>query len=215
MTLRAELYFSYRSPYSYLGMKRYRELTRRYDLEIEVRPVFPIAIRDPGFFDREDPQWLGYLLKDVVRLAEFTGQPFARPNPDPVNMDNATREISNEQPHIRPVTYMGVEAARRGRGMAFTSEVSSMIWGGTKAWNADGNMTVACARAGLDFADMAKAIEGREAEYEAAVEANQAALEDAGHWGVPTLVFDGEPFFGQDRTEMALWRMRGAGLKER
>ena len=31
----------------------------------------------------------------------------------------------------------------------------------------------------------------------------QQALEDAGHWGVPTLVFDGEPFFGQDRIAIA------------
>jgi len=33
--------------------------------------------------------------------------------------------------------------------------------------------------------------------------ANQDALKAAGHWGVPTLVFDGEPFFGQDRIAMA------------
>ena len=45
--------------------------------------------------------------------------------------------------------------------------------------------------------------------------ANQAALEAAGHWGVPTLVFQGEPFFGQDRIDVALWRMQAAGLTPR
>ena len=47
----------------------------------------------------------------------------------------------------------------------------------------------------------------READAEALdaeVAANQAALEAAGHWGVPTLVFKGEPFFGQDRIDLAL-----------
>jgi 2-hydroxychromene-2-carboxylate isomerase len=32
---------------------------------------------------------------------------------------------------------------------------------------------------------------------------------------VPTLVFDGEPFFGQDRIDMCLWRMREKGLAPR
>ena len=45
--------------------------------------------------------------------------------------------------------------------------------------------------------------------------ANQVALEIAGHWGVPTLVFEGEPFFGQDRIEMARWRMEQKGLASR
>ena len=39
--------------------------------------------------------------------------------------------------------------------------------------------------------------------------------EDAGHWGVPTLVFEGEPFFGQDRIAMAKWRMEQKGLQPR
>ena len=47
------------------------------------------------------------------------------------------------------------------------------------------------------------------------IAANQTALEQAGHWGVPTLVFDGEPFFGQDRIELALWRMQQKGLEGR
>jgi 2-hydroxychromene-2-carboxylate isomerase len=32
---------------------------------------------------------------------------------------------------------------------------------------------------------------------------------------VPTLVFEGEPFFGQDRIEMAKWRMEQKGLTKR
>jgi 2-hydroxychromene-2-carboxylate isomerase len=32
---------------------------------------------------------------------------------------------------------------------------------------------------------------------------------------VPTLVFEGEPFFGQDRIAMATWRMEQKGLQRR
>ena len=52
-------------------------------------------------------------------------------------------------------------------------------------------------------------------DLEAAITINHAELEEAGHWGVPTLVFDEEPFFGQDRIDMAVWRMKQNGLKER
>ena len=50
MTLAAELYFSFRSPYSYLAVGRYRALAEDYDLEIALRPVYPLAIRQPDFF---------------------------------------------------------------------------------------------------------------------------------------------------------------------
>jgi 2-hydroxychromene-2-carboxylate isomerase len=29
-----------------------------------------------------------------------------------------------------------------------------------------------------------------------------------GHWGVPTFVFEKEPFFGQDRIDLLIWRMQ-------
>ncbi|NNC72944.1 MAG: 2-hydroxychromene-2-carboxylate isomerase, partial [Sphingomonadaceae bacterium] len=70
-------------------------------------------------------------------------------------------------------------------------------------------------RAGLDMAELdGEATRDAEA-LDAEVEANQAALEEAGHWGVPTLVFEGEPFFGQDRIDVAMWRMKQKGLEKR
>jgi hypothetical protein len=44
---------------------------------------------------------------------------------------------------------------------------------------------------------------------------NQSDLEAAGHWGVPTMVFQGEPFFGQDRIDLLVWRLQQHGLARR
>ena len=33
--------------------------------------------------------------------------------------------------------------------------------------------------------------------------------------GVPTFVFENEPFFGQDRIDLLIWRMQGTGLTRR
>ena len=44
------------------------------------------------------------------------------------------------------------------------------------------------------------------------VEANQTAQRAGGHYGVPLMVFEGEPFFGQDRFDQFKWRMEQKGL---
>ena len=45
MTLIFDLFWSYRSPYSYLATLRLAEMEREYDLMINVRPVYPLAVR--------------------------------------------------------------------------------------------------------------------------------------------------------------------------
>jgi 2-hydroxychromene-2-carboxylate isomerase len=68
---------------------------------------------------------------------------------------------------------------------------------------------------GLDLEEMDKAIAARPEHYDNIAAQNQKALEEAGHWGVPTTVFKGEPFFGQDRLDVLLWRLKQHGLSER
>lgn len=216
MTLDADLFWSFRSPYSYLGMERYKAMVRDHDLVLNVRPVYPIAIRTPAFFSQINPLWPRYLMRDVFRVAEYEGLPFAWPQPDPVVMDMATRTIPKEQPYIHRLTRLGIEAVNRGRGLEFIDSVSRKIWGeGVKNWHEGGHLAEAADRAGLDLAEMEAAIAGHEDDYEKQIRANEDALEVAGHWGVPTLAFRGEPFFGQDRIDMCIWRMKQAGLKAR
>jgi len=126
-----------------------------------------------------------------------------------------TRKIADEQPYIFRLTRLGQAAARRGKSLAFCDEVSRLIWGGAENWHDGDHLAGAAMRAGLDLDELdAQAIKDAEV-IDAEIAANQAALEAAGHWGVPTLVFDGEPFFGQDRIEMAVWRMQQKGLVAR
>ena len=215
MTLTAELYFSFRSPYSYLAVGRYRAMTEKYDLDIALRPVWPLAIREPDFFERNHPNWLGYTMRDMLRVAQFHDIPFGAPRPDPIVQDVATRRIAADQPHIRRVTRMGQAAARRGSGLPFAHEAGQLIWGGQENWHEGDHLASALARGGLDPAEIEREVAAQPDALDAEIAANQDALEAAGHWGVPTLVFDGEPFFGQDRIEMVRWRMDQKGLTER
>src|SRR4051812_12898420 len=45
MTLSVDLFFSFRSPYSYLALPRVLKLVADYDLDLNLRPVYPLAVR--------------------------------------------------------------------------------------------------------------------------------------------------------------------------
>jgi 2-hydroxychromene-2-carboxylate isomerase len=215
MPLAVDVFWSFRSPYSYLATGRLVELARRFDLELRVRVVLPIAVRIPGFFEQVNPLWPPYLLRDTMRLAEWLGVPFAWPAPDPIVQEWPSRRVAAEQPYIFRLTRLGALAAERGRGLAFIDEVSRLIWGGTAGWNEGTHLADATARAGADLAEMETTIGRDAARLDAVIEQNHGELEAAGHWGVPTMVFQGEPFFGQDRLDLLVWRLRQHGLRER
>jgi 2-hydroxychromene-2-carboxylate isomerase len=215
MSFRLDLFWSFRSPYSYLATPRLVQMQHAYDLDIAVRPVYPIALRIPGFFKKVNPLWPPYLMKDCARIAEMNGIPFAWPSPDPIVQDFTTMDIAADQPYIHRLTRLGVAANRRGRGLAFIDEVSRLTFGGVKGWHQGDHLARAATRAGLDLAELDAAITADPQSYETEIEANEAAQKAAGHWGVPLMVFRGEPFFGQDRLDVLLWRMRYAGLSRR
>jgi 2-hydroxychromene-2-carboxylate isomerase len=62
---------------------------------------------------------------------------------------------------------------------------------------------------------MSAAVDADPARFAAVVEENQVAQRAAGHWGVPMMVFNGEPFFGQDRFDQLRWRLESQGLQRR
>jgi len=213
--LKADLYFSFRSPYSYLAIGRYRALMESHAVEIALRPVWPLAVREPDFFETNHPNWLRYTMMDMVRAAQFHGIPFGIPRPDPIVQDTTTRKIAADQPYIKRITRLGQAAARRGNGVAFAHEAAQLIWGGADNWHEGDHLAGAAERAGLDLAELDAEIAAQPEDFDTQIAANQQALEEAGHWGVPTLVFDGEPFFGQDRIDMVKWRMEQKGLEPR
>jgi 2-hydroxychromene-2-carboxylate isomerase len=210
-----DVFWSFRSPYSYLATPRLIEIRRDYDVDVRFRPVRPLAVRDAGFFERIDPRWPMYVVRDVFRLAQMQGLPFAPPRPDPIVQDMATRQIAAEQPYIGRLTRLGVAACETGDGLAFADEVARRIWGGTPNWHEGSHLADAAAKAGLDWAALDTAEREDAARLDAVIAENEAAQAASGHWGVPLMVFDGEPFFGQDRLDVLVWRMQQNGLAKR
>lgn len=210
-----DVYWSFRSPYSYLATRRLRTVAQTWDIPVRPKPVYPIAIRTPEFFSEIRPQWVPYLMSDIVRLSQYLGLPLGPLNPDPVVMNMATREIAEQQPHIHRLTRLGILACEVGdeAGWAFMDEVSSTIWSG-QPWTEGSVLADAVARAGLDLAEMDAQQDAESARLTDVIEANQAE-QDKHHWGVPLMVFEDESFFGQDRIDLLEWRLGQAGIAKR
>ncbi len=216
MTLTFDFYYSFRSPYSYLALPQVEKLAREFDVEPRMRIVLPIALRIPGFFKSVNPLWPPYLLRDTFRIAQMHDIPYRWPRPDPIVMDMAAGEVAAEQPYIFRVSRLGVAAARAGVGLSFVRRAAHKIWSGEiDNWHEGAHIDDALSASGLDPAALNAEIAINASDIDAEIAANEAAQRNAGHWGVPLFVFEDEPFFGQDRLDHLIWRMRQRGLSPR
>jgi 2-hydroxychromene-2-carboxylate isomerase len=216
MTLSVDLFFSFRSPYSYLALPKTLKLAADYDVTVSVRPVYPLAVRVPGFFKKTNPQFARYVVLDSSRVAKQANVPFRFPRPDPIVQDMATLEVAEHQPYIHRLTRLGAMAQLEGRSLAFVNAVSRVLWDGSvNGWNEGDHLANAAAKAGFDLAAMDTAITADPDPCEKVIAGNEKEHAASGHWGVPTFVFENEPFFGQDRIDLLIWRMQGKGLTRR
>jgi 2-hydroxychromene-2-carboxylate isomerase len=214
--LEFDFYFSFRSPYSYLATPGIDALAAEFEVHPRIRIVLPIAVRMPGFFQKAHPQWLPYLVRDTVRTAEVNGIPFRWPRPDPIVQDRSSREVASEQPYIHHVSRMGAAAEKAGAGFAFVLHAAHMMWSGSvDNWHQGRHLIEAADRAGIDGEALDLAVRSQPDLYDSMIAENHAAQEGAGHWGVPLFVYDGEPFFGQDRIDHLVFRLKQNGLKAR
>jgi 2-hydroxychromene-2-carboxylate isomerase len=216
MTLSVDLFFSFRSPYSYLALPKTLKMAADYDVAVNLRPVYPLAVRVPGFFKTTNPQFARYVVLDSRRVAQHENIPFRFPRPDPIVQDMTTLDVAEHQPYIHRLTRLGAAAQLEARSLAFTSAISPVLWDGSvKGWNEGDRLAKAATAAGFDLAAMDTAVAADPDRYEQVIKGNEDAHAASGHWGVPTFVFENEPFFGQDRIDLLIWRMESKGLTRR
>lgn len=216
MTLSVDLFYSFRSPYSYLALPRTMQLVADYDLTVNLRPVYPLAVRVPGFFKKTNPKFARYVMLDASRVAQKENIPFRFPRPDPIVQDMTTLEVAAHQPYIHRLTRLGAAAQIEGKSLPFTYAIARVLWDGSIAgWPEGDHLAKAAAAAGFDLAAMDAAIAADPDRYEKIIAGNEHDHDKSGHWGVPTFVFENEPFFGQDRIDLLVWRMESKGLTRR
>ena len=215
--MKIDLYFSYRSPYSYLILPRMLKLKEKYDIEINFKVVYPIAIRMPEWFEGKNFfTFFFFKMIDMRLQAKKLGIPFtSKLKPDPIRQNIMTGKISSHQPYIFDICHLGQMAQIKGVGMEFAFEVSSLIFGGVENWNTDENLSEAAKKVGLDLNQLRESVNVHDEEIIGQIKQNQVDQLNAGHHGVPLTDIGDKHFFGQDQFDKIMETLKENGLKER
>lgn len=188
-----EFFFSFRSPYSYLAAPRAFALSHHHDVELICRGVRPMAMRGQPLPRAKQL----YILRDAAREAARLGMPFGKIH-DPLG-EGVWRCLCVAE-HAREVGNLG----------EFVKNASRGIWAEGADVLRDAVLRKICERSGLAWADCLAAISNPL--HRQHVEQNTARLARLGQWGVPTFIFDGQAYWGQDRIVDLEDALRDAGL---
>jgi len=179
------------SPYVYLGHERFMELARRHGVEIDIKPfdIGRVFAQSGGLpLPKRAPQRQAYRLVELERWSSFLGLPLnLHPRFFPVSGDPAAKLIIAAKAH-------GIDAA-----LALSGRISRAIWTEEKDISDPDTLAALAQAAGLDGAALLAASKGEDVAAEYARNTDDAIA--AGVFGAPWYVFEGEPFWGQDRLD--------------
>lgn len=179
------------SPWTYLGHERFVRIAREAAAVVRVRPmdlgrIFPLSGGLP--LARRAPQRQAYRLVELRRFSAHLGLPLTlHPRFFPVSGDPAARLI------VAVDQQDGTEAALR-----ITGAVLAAVWAQERDIASDEVLGQLLAECGLPAARLATS---RAPEVQQRYEAHTQAAIDAGVFGAPSYVIDGELFWGQDRLD--------------
>ena len=175
-----EMFYSFRSPYSYLALKRTFDIADAFGLTLEVKPVLPMVMRGMAV---PKPKLL-YIAKDACREAERLGIPFGKMF-DPVGL-GAERCIA--------AFYY---AKSQGRERDFLLAAGKAIWSEGIDVATDEGMEHVAERSGLFWPELKGSMTLDD--WRTTAEENRNAMTEAGVWGVPSFRIGEVALWGQDR----------------
>ena len=192
MSRTVDYYFAPQSPWAYLGHERLAAIAKAAGATLRVLPVdlggkvFPISGGLP--LPKRAPQRQAYRLQELRRYSDYLNAPLhVQPKFFPVAGDDAARLI------IAVDLHDGTEAAMRISGAVLAA-----------VWAQERNIADAKVLAEL-LAECSLNAQRLEQSYSQAADERYEAYTqqaiDAGVFGAPSYVIDGEIFWGQDRLD--------------
>ncbi|WP_331691989.1 2-hydroxychromene-2-carboxylate isomerase [Pandoraea sputorum] len=192
MSLTCEYFLATQSPYVYLGHARFVALARRYGVQIQLKPMdlgrvfsgsggLPLAKRAP--------QRQAYRLVELARWSKYLGLPLnLEPKFFPVSGDPAAKLV------IATQLAHGTDKA-----LELVGTVSNALWVEERNIADDATLQDLADSLSLDGKSLLAASQG--ASVQAAYDANTDDAAAAGVYGAPWFVFEGQPYWGQDRLD--------------
>jgi 2-hydroxychromene-2-carboxylate isomerase len=199
MAAHIDYYFAPQSPWAYLGHQRFWDLARQAGAAVQVLPVdlgkiFP---RSGGLpLGQRAPQRQAYRLVELKRFADWLDLPLnLHPSYFPVPGDQAARLI------LAVAGSQGSDAAMR-----LSSAVLKAVWAEQRNIDDAGTLAQLLAECSLPAGALE---ESRSPAVQQRYESATQQAFDAGVFGAPSYVIDGELFWGQDRLDFVQRRLAG------
>lgn len=198
MTKTIDFFFSIGSPWAFIGLEPFAALTARHGATI--RPhVIPLIEDNGGIYSRNRPEARrAYWTKDLKRWAALRGKV--------LNFDNRAA-LSDPA----PAGLMVVAAIEAGQDwLKLTTALQEAFWGrGEDIGNTEIRRAIATSAgfdaAALDELGQSEAVQARRtSSYETA--------KAAGVFGLPTFLYEGELYWGQDSLPFLERHLKGEKL---
>jgi len=192
-----DYYFAPQSPWVYLGHARLTELLQRTNTEVRMRPadfghIFSVSGGLP--LPQRAPQRQAYRLVELRRFSQALGVPLnPQPRHFPLPGDPSALLITAVAAHD------GAAAAMR-----LTGAIGQAIWTQERNMADATELAAVLAECGLDAERLAQA---QDAQTKALYVQHTREAVDAGVFGAPSYVVDGEIFWGQDRLDFVERRL--------
>lgn len=191
--LTCEMWFSYRSPYSYIALEQIEALLAPYNIPLTLKPVFPMVVR--GLQVPTVKRM--YIVRDAKREADRLHIPFGELcDPLGTGVDNCIA-----------LSYW---ASQRGSLMAFARSAMRGIWAEARDVGEYVDLRHVVERAGLPWEEAHAALQDPAAAKYA--QENAAELNGIGLWGVPSFRVGDLVVWGQDRLPLLADRLRRHAL---
>ena len=197
MNLVVDYYFSPQSPWTYLGHDRFAAIAKAAGARVNVRPVdlgkvFPVSGGLP--LPKRAPQRQAYRLVELRRFAEHLALPLnLQPKFFPVVGDAAARLI------IAVDAHEGSDAA-----MALAGALLRAVWAEERDIADPRELAAALAALRLPAQRLADA---QAPAVQTRYDTDSQRAIDAGVFGAPSYLVDGELFWGQDRLDFLQRRL--------
>lgn len=191
--LTCELWFSFRSPYSYLALERIEEVLAPHGVPLELKPILPMVMRGLPLPSVKRM----YVVHDVKREADRLGIPFGE------LCDPLGKGIE----HCLAIAHW---AGQRGQLMAFARSAMRGIWAEALDVAEYVDLRHIVERAGLPWDEARAAIGDPQAMKAAQAHATELAVYSL--WGVPSLRCGELVAWGQDRLPLLADRLRRHAL---
>lgn len=175
-----ELFYSFRSPYSYLLLGRAFEIADAFGLELKIRPVLPMVMRGM----QVPKSKLIYIVTDTSREARRLGIPFGKFS-DPLGTG------------VERCLAVFAYALSEKRERDFLLNAGEAIWARAIDVATDRGMRKATGRSGLFWPDVVVAMD--DDNWRPIAEENRESMMESGSWGVPTMRIGDFTIWGQDR----------------